>query len=86
VYRSEREDWIQIMVAAGMGICFLPEFSATVPGVVIRPVIDPSVAREVSLVTVAGRRWSSPLGTFVNAVRRYCWPSPTDSDSQSLRV
>jgi len=27
-YRSEREDWIQIMVAAGMGVCFLPENSA----------------------------------------------------------
>src|SRR3954454_7666438 len=25
-YRSEREDWIQTMVAAGMGICFLPEY------------------------------------------------------------
>src|SRR5258706_6567591 len=25
-YRSEREDWIQTMVMAGMGICFIPEF------------------------------------------------------------
>ena len=23
-YRSEREDWIQTMVMAGMGICFIP--------------------------------------------------------------
>jgi len=30
-YRSEREDWIMAMVAAGMGICFLPEFSAIHP-------------------------------------------------------
>ena len=60
-YRSEREDWIQTMVAAGMGVCFLPEFSATHPGVVVRPVQDPEVRREVCLVTVAGRRWSSPL-------------------------
>ena len=36
-YRSEREDWIQIMVAAGMGVCFMPEYSITVPGVVARP-------------------------------------------------
>ena len=41
------------MVAAGMGICFLPEFSNTIPGVISRPVVDPEVAREVSLVTVA---------------------------------
>jgi DNA-binding transcriptional LysR family regulator len=73
-YRSEREDWIQTMVAAGMGVCFLPEFSATHPGVVTRPVTDPEVAREVAVVTVAGRRWSPPLASFVQALRRYRWP------------
>ena len=36
-YRSEREDWIQTMVAAGMGVCFLPEYSATHPGLVTAP-------------------------------------------------
>jgi DNA-binding transcriptional LysR family regulator len=79
-FRSEREDWIQIMVAAGMGISFIPEFSATVPGVVIRPVISPTTAREVSVVTVAGRRWSSPLSAFVQAVRQYSWPASPDMD------
>jgi hypothetical protein len=37
-------------------------------------VVEPSVAREVSLVTVAGRRWSSPLAAFVRAVQQYRWP------------
>ena len=32
-FRSEREDWIMTMVAAGMGICFLPEYSAIHPGI-----------------------------------------------------
>jgi DNA-binding transcriptional LysR family regulator len=73
-YRSEREDWVLTMVAAGMGVCFLPEFSNTVPGVISRPVIDPVIEREVSLVTVAGRRWSSPVAAFVKAIRRYRWP------------
>jgi DNA-binding transcriptional LysR family regulator len=40
-YRSEREDWIMAMVAAGMGICFLPEFSAIHPGVRHRLVAEP---------------------------------------------
>ncbi len=35
-FRSEREDWIQMMVAAGFGICFIPEFSPTIPGVLTR--------------------------------------------------
>jgi LysR family transcriptional regulator, hydrogen peroxide-inducible genes activator len=73
-YRSEREDWIQTMVAAGMGVCFLPEFSATHPGVVTRVVTDPEVRREVCLVTVAGRRWSAPVASFVHSIQRYRWP------------
>lgn len=76
-YRSEREDWIQVMVAAGMGVCFVPEFSATHPGLALRPVLEPEVTREISLVTVAGRRWSSPLSKFVQALRRYRWPEQT---------
>ena len=80
-FRSEREDWILTMVAAGMGVCFLPEFSNTIPGVVSRHIIDPSVAREVSLVTVAGRRWSSPLSAFVRAVRQYRWPEAQNHDT-----
>ncbi len=74
-YRSEREDWILTMVAAGMGVCFLPEYTAVFPGVVGRPVVSPSVERDVCLVTVAGRRWSSPVRAFVQAVRRYPWPA-----------
>ncbi len=74
-FRSEREDWILTMAAAGMGVCFLPEFSNTIPGVISRHVVDPEVAREVSLVTVAGRRWSSPVAAFVGAVKQYRWPS-----------
>lgn len=71
--RSEREDWIQSLVAAGMGVCFLPEFSAAQPGLVLRPIEDSPPARSVCLVTVAGRRWSSSLGCFIEAVRRERW-------------
>ena len=65
------------MVAAGMGICFLPEYSATVPGVTIRPVIAPSIARDISLVT-AGQQVSSPLAAFVDAVHSYPWPEQSE--------
>ncbi len=74
-YQSEREDWILTMVAAGMGISFLPEYTAVFPGVVGCPVVGPSIARNVCLVTVAGRRWSSPVAAFVQAVRHHPWPS-----------
>ena len=74
-YRSEREDWILNMVAAGLGICFLPEFTASFPGIVSCPVILPTVARKVCLVTVAGRRASAPVRALIEAVRRYPWPA-----------
>ena len=72
-YRSEREDWIQTMVMAGMGICFIPEFSPALPGLQTRPLIEPEVFRQVSLTTVPGRRFSPAVGAFVHAVKRYPW-------------
>ena len=72
-FRSEREDWILMMVAAGMGICLLPEYSATQPGICHRVVDGPGVSRDVSLVTVAGRALSTAVQTFINAVREYNW-------------
>ena len=72
-FRSEREDWILMMVAAGMGVCFLPEYSATHPGIRHRVVDKPAVIRDVSLVTVAGRSLSTAVQTFIEAVRIYDW-------------
>jgi LysR family transcriptional regulator, hydrogen peroxide-inducible genes activator len=73
-YESEREDWIQNMVAGGLGICFLPEFSAVIPGLLTRPVCDPEVWRQVSLVSCAAREKSPSVKSFVKAVRTYPWP------------
>jgi len=73
-FRSEREDWIQAMVAAGFGICFIPEFSPTIPGVLARIVTEPEVVREVSLVWIAGRRFSPVVAAFARAIRGYRWP------------
>jgi LysR family transcriptional regulator, hydrogen peroxide-inducible genes activator len=74
-YQSEREDWIQNMVAGGLGICFIPEFSAVLPGLELRAVIDPEVWREINLVTMSGRRLSPALTSFIKAVRDYPWPA-----------
>lgn len=74
VYRSEREDWIQSMVLAGMGICFIPEYTPVIPGIVTRPIIEPEVTRAIHIVTVAGRRFSPAVAAFVKAVEKYKWP------------
>ena len=83
-YRSEREDWIQTMVTAGMGICFLPEFSPMLPGLRNRLLIDPEVARDVALVTVAGRRYSPAVATFIRAIRAYRWPEQAGDGALSV--
>ncbi len=74
-YQSEREDWILTMVAAGLGVCFLPEYTAIFPGVIGCPIVRPSVSRSVCLVTVSGRHQSPPVKAFVSAVQRHLWPS-----------
>jgi DNA-binding transcriptional LysR family regulator len=80
-YASEREDWILNMVAAGLGICFLPEYSAIVPGVLTRPVVEPEVFRDVSLVTMTGRRFSPATQAFIKSIRAYAWPGSRNSGS-----
>ena len=72
-FQSEREDWIQMMVAAGFGVCFLPEFSPTIPGLRLQPVSDPEVSREVLLVSMSGRRFSPAVLTFIRAIRAHDW-------------
>ena len=74
-YASEREDWIQAMVLAGMGCCIMPEFLPALPGIATRPVAEPEVARTISLVTAAGRPQSAALAAMSRLARRYSWPA-----------
>ena len=78
-YQSEREDWIQVMALAGLGICFTPAYSPLVPGLVTRSIIEPEVSRTVSLATVAGRRHTTALAALVRATKADRWP-----ESQAL--
>jgi DNA-binding transcriptional LysR family regulator len=73
-YQTEREDWIQSLVAGGVGVCFLPEFSACVGGLRTRPLVEPCVARAVSLVSLIGRRRTPQASKFLNLALSYAWP------------
>jgi DNA-binding transcriptional LysR family regulator len=79
-FQSEREDWIQMMVAAGFGVCFLPEFSPTIPGVRTQPVTEPEVLREVSLVSMTGRRFSPAVLAFIRAIQAHDWSQAALAD------
>ena len=73
-FRSEREDWVQAMVLAGIGFAFMPEYSVSLSGLLQRPLIDPAVEREVVAMTVPGRKHSPGLDSFMRAAHGFPWP------------
>ncbi|WP_170294727.1 LysR family transcriptional regulator [Roseospira navarrensis] len=72
-YETEREDWIQAMILAGMGCAIMPEFLPIMPGVLTRELVQPALTREISLVTVAGRRFSPAVKAVINLAERFDW-------------
>jgi DNA-binding transcriptional LysR family regulator len=69
-FRSDREEWVQGMVQAGLGFAFMPEHSVTLPGVLARPLVDPEVRRTVNLIEVRGRARTPAAAEFVAAAKR----------------
>lgn len=74
VFSSPRDDWVQGMIKAGLGIGFFPEFAVTDPDLVVRPLVEPSFTRTIYLATVRGRPHSPAVGAFIQEARRYSWP------------
>ena len=72
-YATEREDWIQAMILSGMGCAVMPEFLPIMPGIATRPLIDPEISREITMVTVSGRRHSPAVAALVSLARRHDW-------------
>jgi DNA-binding transcriptional LysR family regulator len=72
-FSSEREEWIQTLILAGMGISVMPERLPIYPQLRTRPLVEPEVRREVSLVTTAGRRFTPAVEAFVRMARGYDW-------------
>jgi LysR family transcriptional regulator, hydrogen peroxide-inducible genes activator len=86
VYESERDDWILAMAAAGLGLAFMPELSASHPGVVARPLVAPEFWREVALVTVRGRPHSPAVGALVAEAMRIRWKGKPALAVQAMRA
>ncbi|MCC7276651.1 MAG: LysR family transcriptional regulator [Alphaproteobacteria bacterium] len=84
-YRSTREDWVQTMILAGMGICCMPSHLPVLPGLQTRPLVDPPVLRQVALVTIAGRRFSPAVAAFVREIARHPWTDGEPPAAELLR-
>jgi len=70
-YSSEREDWVQVMVLAGMGSAIMPEYLPAIPGIATRVLVEPEVSRTISLASVAGRRFSPAVAAFISTARHF---------------
>jgi DNA-binding transcriptional LysR family regulator len=73
-FRSEREDWVQAMVLAGIGFAFMPENSLTLPGLSQRPLVEPEVTRTVTAATMPGRAQAPATAAFLRATQGFAWP------------
>jgi DNA-binding transcriptional LysR family regulator len=77
VYRSDRDDWVQSMALAGFGFTFIPEYAVTMPGLRVRPLIDPEISRTIQVVTVRGRPHLPAVATFVREILAFPWANAT---------
>lgn len=72
-FRSGREEWVQSMVMAGMGVALMPEHLALAPGLPTRVLSEPEVWREVRLLALPGRRFTVAVEAFVRLARAHDW-------------
>jgi LysR family hydrogen peroxide-inducible transcriptional activator len=73
--RSEREDWVQQMVAEGAGVCSLSAYSAIVSGIVLRRVSGLKLVRRVSIVASSISVNPREVRQILQLVKGYTWPS-----------
>lgn len=71
--RSEREDLIQQAVAEGAGVCMLPERSAIVDGLTLRPVDTLELSRTVAFQSISGSGTAAALQQLRVLIKRYAW-------------
>lgn len=78
-FSSEREDWIQSMIAGGLGVCLLPEFLIGTPGVRTRGIVDPSLERSVEIAYRPGHENSHGLMALLDQAGQVRWPVTGES-------
>jgi len=71
VIRSEREDWIQTLVASGQGVTMLPRSSVVVDGIETRALEDLPVTRTVDVAVVRGRAQRAVVSRFVDFLAEF---------------
>jgi len=76
-FRSEREDWVEAMVLAGLGFAFMPLHSARSSQLHYRPLIEPAVERKILAVDVRGRQRPQVAKLLLEEMRCFEWEGAT---------
>lgn len=71
--QSEREDWVQHLVAEGLGVCSLPARSTIVEGIVVRPVKGLSLSRKVTMAAVSGSGNPREVRLILGMAKAFDW-------------
>ena len=71
-FRSEREDWVQSVVAAGLGFAFILEHSVLVENVIIRPHCQ-NLSRNIEIASMPGLKFSKLVSQFYRAEISHNW-------------
>ncbi len=72
-FSSEREDWIQGLLLAGLGCAIVPERMEMPAGIVKRPLTAPTVTREISMVTLRGKQLPRAAAAFTRIAKLHKW-------------
>lgn len=72
-HTTEREDWIQTMIRAGLGIAFMPANSCAAAKLSSTHIVDQDIQRDIQILTVASRHKTKPVQTFIELATVYPW-------------
>ena len=72
-FRTDREDWVQRVVAQGRAVCILPERSVGAPGLVTRQIEGLTLERELVMAVVSGSAAPAELRQISQFASKYDW-------------
>ena len=72
-FRTDREDWVQHVVAKSMAVCILPERSVAVPGMVTRLIEGLTLEHDLVMAMASGSATPVELKQFVQFASNYEW-------------
>lgn len=77
-HTTGREDWVQAMIRAGMGIAFMPENTCAAAHLSSCQIAGPRIERDVQILTLAHKEKSPALQTFIDQATHYDWRRAAD--------